>query len=116
MKDCQLASVGFPKRSAKIFSEEVWTGSRTGPHWNEPAKAPAEVETAGTIEEKSFSTTATPGLSWKGIVILLITFTCYSFALKSTNFIVLFIKNGILEVVYGLLLVWRSVIKKAKWG
>jgi hypothetical protein len=29
----------------------------------EPAKAPTEELTAGTIDEKSFSTTATPGLS-----------------------------------------------------
>jgi hypothetical protein len=50
----------------------IVTGSKTGPHGNTPAKAPAEVETAGTIEEKSFSTTVTPGESWKAIIISLL--------------------------------------------
>jgi len=34
---------------------------------NAPAKAPAELDTAGTMAEKSFSTTATPGDNWNGI-------------------------------------------------
>ncbi|CAB4198707.1 hypothetical protein UFOVP1315_223, partial [uncultured Caudovirales phage] len=37
-----------------------------------PAKAPIDDDTAGTIEVKSFSTTATPGDNWNGIVFLLV--------------------------------------------
>ena len=59
--DCALASVGLPNLWTKTFSDEIVTGSSTGPHVNTPAKAPADVETAGMIAEKSFSTTATPG-------------------------------------------------------
>jgi hypothetical protein len=59
--DCALASVGLPKRETKIFSDEIVTGSKTGPQVNTPAKAPTDEDTAGTIDEKSFSTTATPG-------------------------------------------------------
>ena len=43
------------------FSELTVTGSKTGPHPNLPANAPIDVDTAGTIDVKSFSTTATPG-------------------------------------------------------
>jgi hypothetical protein len=47
-------------------------GSEIGPHEKTPATAPADVDTAGIIVEKSFSTTTTPGLSWKAMLKLLI--------------------------------------------
>ena len=61
--DTKLESLGLPKRVTKTFSEETVVGCITGPQAKEPAKAPTEELTAGTIDEKSFSTTATPGLS-----------------------------------------------------
>jgi hypothetical protein len=60
-KDLKDSSFGFPKRRTNSFSEETVVGSSTGPHGNTPANAPIELDTAGTIEVKSFSTTATPG-------------------------------------------------------
>jgi hypothetical protein len=71
-KDWKLLSFGLPKRRTKSFSELTVTGSNTGPHGNTPAKAPIDDDTAGTIEVKSFSTTATPGDNWNGIVFLLV--------------------------------------------
>jgi hypothetical protein len=60
-KELKLLSFGLPKRRTKSFSELMVTGSKVGPHGNAPAKAPIDDDTAGTIEVKSFSTTATPG-------------------------------------------------------
>jgi hypothetical protein len=60
-KELKLLSFGCPKRRTSSFSEATVVGSITGPHGNAPANAPIEDDTAGTIEVKSFSTTATPG-------------------------------------------------------
>jgi hypothetical protein len=87
-KDLKLESFGLPKRSTSTSSEVTVVGSETGPHENTPAVAPAEVETAGIIDEKSFSITVTPGDSAKGIVILLESYIIGKQKVLSTVFII----------------------------